>query len=285
MPQPILGIKGTAEYVEASGNGTVESPYIPTVYVANPGSGGGGGISSTVSVTGTLPSFATRQTFDIGTAPNFTFTNTRFIADAGTNLNTSLLALESGGNLAGINSKLPSGLTVSNNRLLINTPSRINVVSSSLIIPSSEVSYTSGDVYGGLFQLQNIGTAGDGFYLLSLDVVFNFTTLPNNFGNFIVYLYSAIPPSATASTNPIVDNAAYNFPGIDRGLLMTLNGYPLTASLARGAGSVVAESLGINHGYSLASGSTSIWGYLVTLGAAPAAGGVGFTVRARVTPA
>lgn len=119
MPQPILGIKGTAEYVEASGNGTVESPYIPTVYVANPGSGGGGGISSTVSITGTLPSFATTPTFNIGTAPNFTFTNTRFIADAGTNLNTSLLALESGGNLAGINNKLPSSLTVSNNRLLI----------------------------------------------------------------------------------------------------------------------------------------------------------------------
>ena len=110
MPQPILGIKGTAEYVEASGSGTVESPYIPTVYVANPGSGGGGGISGTVSITGTLPSFATTQTFNIGTAPNLTFTNTSFTANAGTNLNTSLLALESGGNLAGINIKLPSSL-------------------------------------------------------------------------------------------------------------------------------------------------------------------------------
>ncbi len=278
MPQPILGIKGTAEYVEASGNGTVESPYIPTVYVVNPGSGGGGGISSTVSITGTLPSFATTPTFNIGTAPNFTFTNTRFIADAGTNLNTSLLTLESGGNLSGINSKLPSGLIVSNNRLQVNNPSRINVVSSPLITPGSIVTYTTGDVYGGLFQLQNIGTAGDGFYLLSLDVVFNFTTLPSNFGNFIVYLYSQQP------TTTIQDNEAYNFPATDRGSLMTLNGYPLTASLSRGGNHVVAESLGINHGYSLAD-STSIWGYLVTLGAAPAAGGVGFTVRARVTPA
>lgn len=110
MPQPILGIKGTAEYVEASGNGTVESPYIPTVYVANPGSGGGGGISSTVNITGTLPSFATTPTFNIGTAPNFTFTNTSFTANAGTDLNTSLLALESNGNLSGINTKLPSSL-------------------------------------------------------------------------------------------------------------------------------------------------------------------------------
>lgn len=42
MPQPISGIKGTAEYVEASGDGSFENPYIPTVYVANPGSSGSG---------------------------------------------------------------------------------------------------------------------------------------------------------------------------------------------------------------------------------------------------
>jgi hypothetical protein len=34
----------------------------------------------------------------------------RFTANAGTNLNTSALALESGGNLAGINAKLPTSL-------------------------------------------------------------------------------------------------------------------------------------------------------------------------------
>lgn len=40
-------------------------------------------------------------------------------ANAGTNLNTSALALESGGNLASINTKLPSNLTVSSTRLLV----------------------------------------------------------------------------------------------------------------------------------------------------------------------
>lgn len=40
-------------------------------------------------------------------------------ANAGTNLNTSLLALESGGNLASINTKIPSGLTVTSTRLLV----------------------------------------------------------------------------------------------------------------------------------------------------------------------
>lgn len=45
--------------------------------------------------------------------------NTAFTANAGTNLNTSALALESGGNLAGINTKLPSNLTVTSTRLLV----------------------------------------------------------------------------------------------------------------------------------------------------------------------
>ena len=57
-----------------------------------------------------LPAFAATPTFNIGTAPNLTITNTAFTANAGTNLNTSALALESGGNLAGINTKLPESL-------------------------------------------------------------------------------------------------------------------------------------------------------------------------------
>lgn len=40
-------------------------------------------------------------------------------ANAGTNLNTSLLALESGGHLASIDTKIPSGLTVVSTRLLV----------------------------------------------------------------------------------------------------------------------------------------------------------------------
>ena len=65
---------------------------------------------TSVGITGTLPAFAATPTFNIGTAPNLTITNTAFTANAGTNLNTSALALESGGNLAGINTKLPASL-------------------------------------------------------------------------------------------------------------------------------------------------------------------------------
>jgi hypothetical protein len=74
---------------------------------------------TSVGISGTLPAFANTPTFNIGTVPSLTFTNTSFTANAGTNLNTSALALESGGNLASINTKLPSSLTVSATRLLV----------------------------------------------------------------------------------------------------------------------------------------------------------------------
>jgi hypothetical protein len=54
-------------------------------------------------ISGSLPAFAATPTFNIGAGQTLT-------ANAGTNLNTSLLALESGGNLASINTKLPASL-------------------------------------------------------------------------------------------------------------------------------------------------------------------------------
>jgi hypothetical protein len=112
MPQPYIDVTGATAYREATGDGTVVSPYIPRFTAVQQG-------TWNVGLTGTLPAFAATPTFNIGTAPNFTFTNTSFTANAGTNLNTSLLALESGGNLASINTKLPSNLTVTATRLLV----------------------------------------------------------------------------------------------------------------------------------------------------------------------
>ena len=61
-------------------------------------------------ISGSLPAFSATPTFNIGAGQTLTINNTAFTANAGTNLNTSLLALESGGNLASINTKLPSSL-------------------------------------------------------------------------------------------------------------------------------------------------------------------------------
>jgi hypothetical protein len=73
---------------------------------------------TSVGISGLLPAFAATPTFNIGTAPTIAVTGTFFqatqpisgtvTANAGTNLNTSALALETGGNLASINTKTPA---------------------------------------------------------------------------------------------------------------------------------------------------------------------------------
>ena len=121
--------------------------------------------------------------------------------------------------------------------------------------------YTANDVYGGVFELTNIGASGGFIFLNSLDIIFNITALPSGMRAFAVYLFNATPPSA------ITDNLPYSLSSGDRASIETLNGLSLTASLARGGGSVVAEALDINRLFKLATGSTSLWGYLVTLNA------------------
>jgi hypothetical protein len=141
---------------------------------------------------------------------------------------------------------------------------------------ANTTAYTANDVYGTVFELANIGAIGGYVFLSSLDIIFNITALPSGMGTFAVYLYSATPPSA------ITDNLPYSLGSGDRATIITLNGLNLIASLARGGGSVVAESLNINQLFKLATGSTSLWGYLVTASAfTPAANSEEGTIRAR----
>jgi hypothetical protein len=243
---------------------------------------------TSVGISGTLPAFAATPTVNIGTAPSLTFTNTSFTANAGTNLNTSALALESGGNLASINTKLPN-LTVNATRLLVDgsgvtqpvsmatTPAGLAYLSTATITRAANTTaYTANDVYGSAFELTNIGASGGFIFLNSLDIIFNITALPSGMNSFAIYLYSSPPPSA------ITDNLPYSLSSGDRASILTLNGFNLFASLARGGGSVVAESFSINQLFKLAPGSTSLWGYLVTTNAfTPAANSETATIRAR----
>ncbi len=141
---------------------------------------------------------------------------------------------------------------------------------------ANTTAYTANDVYGTVFELTNIGASGGYVFLSSLDIIFNITALPSGMGAFAVYLYSSSPPSA------ITDNNPFSIASGDRASIVTLNGFNLTASLARGGGSVVAETLNINQLFKLATGSTSLWGYLVTNSAfTPAANSETATIRAR----
>ena len=140
---------------------------------------------------------------------------------------------------------------------------------------ANTTAYTANDVYGTVFELANIGPSGGFVFLNSLDIIFNITALPSGMGAFAVYLFNATPPSA------ITDNLPYSLGSGDRETIITLNGISLIASLARGGGSVVAESLNINQLFKLATGSTSLWGYLTTAAFTPAANSETATIRAR----
>ncbi|MFM6871822.1 MAG: hypothetical protein ACKPKQ_17845 [Dolichospermum sp.] len=204
------------------------------------------------------------------------------------------VALESGGNLAGINTKLPSNLTVTATRLLVDGSGVTQPVSFTTVPPglaylstatitrsANTTAYTANDVYGNgsggnAFELTNIGPSGGFVFLSSLDIIFNITALPSGMGAFAVYLFNAPPPSA------ITDNLPYSLSSGDRASIVTLNGFSLNASLARGGGSVVAEISNINQLFKLTTGSTSLWGYVVTLAAfTPAATSETATIRAR----
>jgi hypothetical protein len=109
--------------------------------------------------------FASPQAVTIATLPALAtgantigaISNTAFTANAGTNLNTSALALESGGNLAGLNTKIPSGLTVTSTRLLTDSSGVTQPVSAaSLPLPTG--ASTSALQIAGNTSLSNLDT-------------------------------------------------------------------------------------------------------------------------------
>ena len=84
----------TATRLLVDGSGVTQPVSIASLPALATGTNAIGSITNTsFGISGTLPAFAATPTFNIGTAPNLTITNTAFTANAGTNLNTSALAL------------------------------------------------------------------------------------------------------------------------------------------------------------------------------------------------
>ena len=186
MPQPYIGSQGNIEYREASGDGTLTSPYIPY--------------------------FNLNGTFWQAVQP------------------VSLTSL----------------------------PGKTAYLSTTTLSKSANLpTYAANDVYGGVFQLKNIGTSGGFIYLNSIDLIFD-TDVLGGMDSFEIYLYNAIPSSNFG------DNAAFSLPAVDRSTILTPTGIGLNPVLARGGGTVVATGV-FNQLIKLANNSTSLWGYLVTL--------------------
>jgi hypothetical protein len=177
MAQPYIGPNGNTQYREATGNGSLATPYIPAFTVAN--------------------------------------------------------------NLVVSNPKYFSEVTVTK--------------------PATTTAYDINKVYGNLFQIPDIGNSGGIIELTSVSIVFDLATLPTGMSDFALYLFNSSPATTFAN------NELFSVPTNNRASLLTLNGINLTANLARGGGTVVAETILINSTFKLANASASLWGYLVSL--------------------
>jgi hypothetical protein len=126
------------------------------------------------------------------------------------------------------------------------------------------------DVYGGLFELQNIGVAGKGIFLSYFEISLNLSAVSQGMASFAVHLYPTAPTTIadnsiwTIGSDPVLDPVGFN----------------VSMSLAKGGGKVVGVTKDLNQLFILTS--SSLWGYLVTNGAIiPAANSETGTIRAR----
>lgn len=153
--QPLLGDVTNGQWVSIKSS--VSLPVTGTFWQATQP------ISGSVSLTGTLPAFAATPTFNIGTAPSLTVSGT-VTANAGTNLNTSALALETGGNLANLYAATGSGASPAANTL----QSRLATINTTLGTPfqaGGSIGNTSFGISGTLPAFAstptvNLGTIG-----------------------------------------------------------------------------------------------------------------------------
>ncbi|WP_310410581.1 hypothetical protein [Chamaesiphon sp. OTE_8_metabat_110] len=127
---------------------------------------------------------------------------------------------------------------------------------------ANTIRYDINDVYGTAFELTNFGLTGGFVILSSVKIVFNIATLPAGMGPFLLFLYSAPPPSN------VTDNNAFSVPVIpnDRAINLTPGGgIPIgNAIVEPGGGSVGLNAPNLNLQIKLDPTQTSVWGYLVT---------------------
>lgn len=209
-----------------------------------------------------------------------------------TNAATSSLQSTANTSLASIDTKIPAlgqALAASSTPVVLpaaqitalTPPTTVNVAPGSAYESTATITraanttaYTASDpnfdVYGGLFELQNIGQADKGIFLSFFEISLNLSAVPSGMTSFTVYLYRTAPTS-------IADNSIWTI-GSDPPLDSL--GFNVSMSRAKGGGKVVGNIKDLNQLFVLSS--TSLWGYIVTNGAfTPAANSETAIIRAR----
>jgi hypothetical protein len=124
--------------------------------------------------------------------------------------------------------------------------------------PANVTPYTALDVVGGRFELPNAGPAGGFIRVLSAALRIDIAAVPAGMTTFRLHLYNAAPASNLA------DNAPFDIPAGDRAAYLGFVDLPAAVDLGATLQSQVDN---IHKILKLASGQTSLWGYLVTTGA------------------
>lgn len=142
--------------------------------------------------------------------------------------------------------------------------------------PANTTAYTANDVVGGAVEFTSVGPSGGSVLFTSADLRINVASIPSGMTSFRLHLYNVTPPSALA------DNAAWDLPSGDRASYLGFVdlGTPVdlgsTLFVQVPTGSLTLSSA------KLASGSTSLFGYLVTIGGfTPAANSEVYVPRLR----
>jgi hypothetical protein len=129
--------------------------------------------------------------------------------------------------------------------------------------PANTTAYTAGDVVGGAIEFANIGPAGSHILVTTADLAIDVSAVPSGMASMRLHLYDVTPPSALA------DNAAWDLPSGDRSAYL---GYIDIGTPADVGSTLFVQATQLGQQFKLATGSTSLFGYLQTIGAFTPAG-------------
>lgn len=167
-----------------------------------------------------------------------------------------------------INAKLPSSLGQKTPAASLSTvQASVGYVASTTVTrPANVTAYTAGDVVGGVIEFASVGPAAAPLLLTDLLVFYNVAAVPAGLGALRLHLYSATPPSALA------DNSPFDLPAGDRAAYITFIDLPAFQDWGSTLVTRAVNSDQVPRQVKLATGQTSLWGYLQTIaGFTPAA--------------
>lgn len=132
--------------------------------------------------------------------------------------------------------------------------------------PANTTPYTAGDVIGSAaaaIEMTSIGPAGGSILITGADLEIDVSAIPSGMTSFTVEVYNVTPPSALA------DNAAWDLPSGDRDAYL---GFIELGVVADKGSTLYCQADQVNKQFKLASGSTSLFCYLKTIGGFTPAG-------------